>query len=444
MHKILLIIRREYLTRVKKRSFIIMTILGPVLIGALYGVMIYLAVNSGIGEKVKTIAVHDEQGFFKDKLQNDDKNIFIFTNENIDTLKSQVLYKKYDALIIIPKTDSITYIKDIDFVAEQQPGVAIINKLEEKFEEIITNIKMKTMNLTQAQIKATRTSIAVYPKLVSEKGTEDASTGSSFIGAMVLTYIIFLFIMLYGIQVMRGVIEEKTSRIVEIMISSVKPFQLMMGKIIGIACVALTQFAIWIVLTITVTGVLKSYMTSNVDMNQVEQVMKKNSHVQTDDYEKAEQMQSLMKFEKAISTLNFPLILFCFVFYFITGYLLYASLYAAIGSAVDSETDTQQFMLPVNLPLIFSFFIAFSTVMNDPNGSLAFWASIIPFSSPIVMMARVSFMQSFNWEIALSMGVMLVSFVCIVWFAARIYRVGILMYGKKPTFRELGKWVFYR
>ena len=261
-------------------------------------------------------------------------------------------------------------------------------------------------------------------------------------------FMMYMLVFMFGAQVMRGVIEEKTSRIVEVIISSVKPIQLMLGKIIGIALVGLTQFAIWILLTLAIVAVAQSKLLPEGTMQQMQQLPQSFAQAEpgagSADAAAAVETQ-MTKFQSIFaSALNqqWGLIAFCFVFYFITGYLLYASLFAAIGSAVDNETETQQFMLPVTIPIIFALFVAMATMQN-PESSLSFWFSLIPLTSPIVMVARIPFGVD-AWEIALSMAIMLVTIFGCIWMAARIYRTGILMYGKKTSYKEIWKWLTYK
>jgi ABC-2 type transport system permease protein len=278
-----------------------------------------------------------------------------------------------------------------------------------------------------------------------EKGT---STGIAMALAYILGFLMYMLVFIFGAQVMRGVIEEKTSRVVEVIISSVKPIQLMMGKIIGIALVGLTQFLIWIFLTVGIVGVLKSTILPKSDINEISQSMPQNmmaGNTQlTGSVKSADMSPQLAEFSKMFdSAMNQPwgLIIVCFIFYFITGYLLYASVFAAIGSAVDNETETQQFMLPVTIPIILALMVAMGTMQN-PESSLSFWCSMIPLTSPIVMMARIPFHVP-GWQIAVSMVLMLVTFAAFVWMAAKVYRTGILMYGKKTSWKEMWKWLRY-
>jgi ABC-2 type transport system permease protein len=254
-----------------------------------------------------------------------------------------------------------------------------------------------------------------------------------------------MFIMLYGVQVMRGVIEEKTSRIIEVMVSSVKPFQLMMGKIIGIALVGLTQFMLWIVLTLAISTAAVSIFVNKDDVKEIAAAQAQSQVTQANPQMAAAATQAgpIGDIQKSLAGLDIGKIVFVFIFFFLGGYLFYSALYAAIGSAVDSETETQQFMMPVMLPLLLGYALSLSVVTNDPYGSTAFWLSMVPFTSPIAMVVRIPYGVP-TWELALSMAVLVAGFVATVWIAGRIYRVGILMYGKKTTFKEMFKWFTYK
>ena len=298
-------------------------------------------------------------------------------------------------------------------------------------------------------MKNIETEVSVQTKKIDETGAvTGTSTGIAMALAYLLGFMMYMLVFIFGAQVMRGVIEEKTSRVVEVIISSVKPIQLMMGKIIGIALVGLTQFFIWIFLTMAIATVLKTTLLANKDVALVTQSVPQSMmslDKQTDIMQqKTNVSPELAEFSKMFdNALNQPwgLIIFCFVFYFITGYLLYASVFAAIGSAVDNETETQQFMLPVTIPIILGLMVAIGTMQN-PESSLSFWCSMIPLTSPIVMMARIPFGVPY-WQIGLSMVLMLVTFLAFVWMAAKVYRTGILMYGKKTSWKEMWKWLRY-
>jgi ABC-2 type transport system permease protein len=298
-------------------------------------------------------------------------------------------------------------------------------------------------------MKNVETNVSVQTKKIDESGAiKGTSTGIAMALAYISAFIMYMLVFIFGAQVMRGVIEEKTSRVVEVIISSVKPVQLMMGKIVGIAFVGLTQFLIWIFLTMGIVTVLKSTILQKTDMTEISQTVPQN--LMSGDQQLAVTTQSanmspeLAEFSKMFdNAMNQPwgLIIISFIFYFITGYLLYASVFAAIGSAVDNETETQQFMLPVTIPIILALMVAMGTMQN-PESSLSFWCSMIPLTSPIVMMARIPFGVPY-WQIAVSMVLMLVTFLGFVWMAAKVYRTGILMYGKKTSWKEIWKWLRY-
>jgi len=292
----------------------------------------------------------------------------------------------------------------------------------------------------EQKLEAARTNIHVNTIRVGDKGEEHKSSTEI---AMVLGYIfgfmIYIFIFIYGTMVMRGVMEEKQNRIVEVIISSVKPFELMMGKIVGIALVGLTQFAIWVVLFIGIFNVAKGFIP-DMSPEQAQNLMAQSQMSgQMENVAQSSQMQEIFSM---MSNINFPLIIGCFFFFFIGGYLLYSSLFGAVGSAIDSEEDAQQFTLPVTIPLIVAIIVMMNAITN-PEGQIAFWFSLIPFTSPVVMMVRIPFGVPV-WELLLSMALLVGTFVGTVWVAGKIYRTGILMYGKKPTWKELGKWLTYR
>ena len=298
-------------------------------------------------------------------------------------------------------------------------------------------------------MKNVETNVSVQTKKLDEFGVEKGtSTGIAMALAYILGFLMYMLVFIFGAQVMRGVIEEKTSRVVEVIISSVKPVQLMMGKIIGIALVGLTQFLIWIFLTVGIVGILKTTLLAKTGITQISQSMPKNlmsgNQPVAGTNQAVEMSPQLAEFSKMFdSAMNQPwgLIIICFIFYFVTGYLLYASVFAAIGSAVDNETETQQFMLPVTIPIILGLMVAMGTMQN-PESPLSFWCSMIPLTSPIVMMARIPFGVPY-WQVAVSMIIMLITFASFVWMAAKVYRTGILMYGKKTSWKEMWKWLRY-
>ncbi len=439
MNKILLIIQREYLTRVRKKSFIVMSILGPLLIAGFYGIIIWSTLSAG---EDKSIQVLDKSGLFTGKFESNKKIAFVDTQGDLTQVKQQFAENGiFDALLYIPELD-LENPKGVQIFSEE--GISAVTK--ERIERIIENeIESQRLNklagIDKETLRAIEARINIETISMSEKEEKSTNTKTSSVVGLVCGIIIYFFVFLYGAMVMRSVMEEKTSRIVEIIISSVKPFQLMMGKIVGVAGVGLTQLLIWVVLGFAVTTIGASFM--NVDTEQIVAASKEMQENSASMGGTPQQMNfSDNELVKGFSTINFPLIIGAFIFYFLFGYLMYASLFGAIGAAVDSETETQQFMLPISLPLILS--ISLSTaIITDPNGQLAFWLSIFPLTSPVAMMIRLPFI-GVSWQLFLSMFVLIGAFVGTTWLAGRIYRVGILMYGKKVTYKELGKWLFYK
>ncbi|GAB3223767.1 ABC transporter permease [Spirosoma arcticum] len=441
MHIIFLIIKREYLVRVRKKSFLVMTILGPLLIAAFYGLVGWAAIGSIDQKKVQVI---DESGQFAGKFKNSPSLTYSFAKTPIATAKKAFLKSGNDVLVLIPK-DVLTDSKGVQLFAEKGVSFDIKSGIERTIEREIENLKLTQSGITRKVIEDAKVDVDAETISLSDEGEKQSSTGAASVIGLLCAILIYITVMVYGMQVMRGVVEEKTNRIIEVIISSVKPFQLMMGKILGVGLVGLTQFALWILLTLAITSAGTAVFGSKFAERPTVQ-----ASVQAQTGQQADMPPSVAKaasnpvlsFISSINNLNLPLIIGCFLFYFIGGYLLYSALYGAIGAAVDNETDTQQFMLPVTLPIIFSFIIA-QFVLRDPDSSLAFWTSIIPFTSPIIMMVRLPLGVP-GWQLVLSMSLLVLGFIGTTWLAARIYRVGILMYGKKPTYRELSKWIFYK
>ena len=432
MNKILLIIQREYLVRVRKKSFLVMSIVGPVLLGLLMVVPVWLAT---MNNETQTIEVLDESGFFMGKLEDTEEHKFVFVGGPLEQAKTHFLENEADALLHIPKID-LTNPEGIRLFSASGLSLTTQTDLQRMLRTEIEEQRFKDTGVDKEVLEKIKTPVSFTTVNLSAEGEKASNSAVSTGVGMFAAVLIYFFIFLYGVQIMRGVIEEKTNRIVEVIISSVKPFQLMMGKIIGIALVGFTQLLIWVVLSFTiVTFVSKKYQVDRFSDNQIEKTLETTSDVN--------QAQEMNKIVSALDSIPVATLLASFLFYFIGGYLLYGSLFGAIGAAVDNETDTQQFMLPITIPLILSIVVAQGVIMKDPNGTLAFWLSIIPFTSPVVMMVRLPFGVP-TWELMLSMGLLVLGFVFTTWLAARIYRVGILMYGKKPTYAELSKWLFYR
>lgn len=430
MNKIFLVIKREYLSRVRKKSFIIMTIAAPLLISAFYGIIIYFAINRDIGESEKRIYVADQSGAFKAQLNSKETIKFIY-GDVPDEKNTKTFLEEGNYYAMLTMHDSALH--KIDLVAVDQPSLTTVSYIETQLADVLKKRKLEQIGVTASQIEeVNNVNIRINTAKATETGAESSSAAASSAIGFAAALLIYMFIFLYGVQVMRGVIEEKTNRIVEVIISSLKPFELMMGKIIGIALVGLTQFIIWMGLIALLGGGTSGMMASQMTVSpEAQGALAQSGNV----------MSESGSFITALLSFNYTYLASVFLFYFITGYLFYGALFAAIGSAVDNETDTQQFMLPVTMPLVLAIVLAQSAVISNPNGVMAFWLSIIPFTSPVVMMVRMPFGVP-NWELFLSMGCMIAGFVFTVWLAGRIYRIGILMYGKKPSYKEIGKWLF--
>ncbi|QJD79933.1 ABC transporter permease [Spirosoma rhododendri] len=446
MNTIFIIIKREYLVRVRKKSFIIMTILGPLLITAFYGVIGWAAISS-INQK--KIAVVDDSGLFKGKFKQTKESAYAYPKESLDVAKKSFVKQGYDVLVYIPK-DVIEQPKTVRIFAEKSVSLDVQNNVERAISREIETIKLNRAGITQQVIEDAKVNVDAQTISLSEEGEKNSSSVATSIIGGACAVMIYIMMLIYGTQVMRGVMEEKTNRIIEVIISSVKPFQLMLGKIIGVALVGLTQFLLWIVLTVGLLTIGSSMLGKSPKETAQSAVTSRVGNVPTMSASDREAMERKMaaadgpaaNIMAAIDTLNLPLIISCFMFYFLGGYLLYSALFGAIGAAVDNETETQQFMFPIMLPIIAS--IAFAQfVVRDPDGPLAFWTSMIPFTSPVIMMVRIPFGVP-GWQLALSMVLLVLGFLGTIWLAARIYRVGILMYGKKITYKELSKWVFYK
>ncbi|WOK06787.1 ABC transporter permease [Imperialibacter roseus] len=431
MNKISLIIAREYITRVRKKSFLVMTIVGPLLFALLIIVPTWLATRDG-DEKV--IEVVDESGLFKTVLTDTDEIKYSFVNEDPDALKQSLEGSEYYGFLYIPNID-IDNPQGIQFYSTSKPSLSVIGDLEWGIRQKIENIKLEKSGLDKQVLDNLKAKVDIATISITDQGEQESSsiaaTGIGYISSLLIYFFIFFF----GAQIMRGIIEEKTSRIIEVIISSVKPFQLMMGKIIGVGAVGLTQFLLWTLLTFTITTVLSSVFGFEPQAaNSMVNAQPGMAEVQA----AAADQNEFAKIMTAIGSINIPQVLFFFLIYFLGGYLLYGSLFAAVGSAVDSEVDSQQFMLPVTLPLILSI-VSLGAVLNEPDGSLAFWMSMIPLTSPVVMMMRIPFGVPI-WQLLLSVTLLAGGFMFTVWLAARIYRVGILMHGTKVNYKVLAKW----
>ncbi|MCG8801898.1 ABC transporter permease [Tenacibaculum finnmarkense] len=437
MSKLQLIIAREFKAKVKNKSFIMMTFLSPVIMIAMMALIVFLMKQND--QKIKDIVYVDNSGIFSKDNFKDTETIKYkdFTTFGIEETKKKVEAGDHFGVLIIPKQDSLELLANsVEFYSKDTPGLNTIENIERNVNTHLRNLKMKELGINLEKIKAAKISsdIKMY-NFSGEKSSKMINNMKIGVGT-IAGYLLMMFMILYGTSVMRSVIEEKTSRIVEVIVSSVKPFQLMLGKIVGNGAAGLLQFFIWGVLLLLGAVVVSLFI--GIDTSQV--------FSQDIDANQVAKMQALMgnKAELFLEIRKLPwfTLFFLFIFYFLGGYMLYSSLFAAVGAAVDNETDTQQFMTPIMLPLMLAVYVGAFMVVNDPHGPVSVIFSYIPLTSPIVMLMRVPFGVAW-WEIALSMLLLVLSFIAIVWVAAKIYRVGILMYGKKPTYKDLWKWMRY-
>ena len=421
MKQLWLIIKREYITKIRNKSFIIMTFISPLIIlilGILIGYLTDINNNSQ-----KNIIVFDESFVFFKTFKNTKNINYQYTNQgNIEDIKAQAFQKHIYGVLYIPKN-----IQEIQFFSDETPSINFVENLTNQLENAIFYQNLQSQNISLESITLAKEKINIDLQNFSGEKSSKLANWLKLIFGGASGYLLMMFIVVYGNMIMRSVIEEKTSRIIEIIVSSVKPIQLMLGKIIGTSLVGITQFILWLVIggflmvfLTNVFGVTPSNTISPAEIQQNGQIMQ----------------EILLEFFK------FPImkLVGCFFIYFIGGYLLYSSMYATIGSAVDNETDTQQFIFPVLMPLMLAIYVGFFTVIEDPHGSISVLFSYIPLTSPVVMLMRIPFGVSW-WEILISVTLLYLTFFIILWFAAKIYRVGILMYGKKVSYKELIKWL---
>ena len=436
MNHLSLIIKREYLTKIKNKSFIIMTFLSPLIMIALISVVAYLSQLNN--DKKRTISILDESGLFSETFKNTDNTKYNYiSNSTVREAKAFVKEKEQYGLLYISNGDLETVSKSVRFYSEDSPSLTIMSGLENKIERKLREEKLISNGLDIKQIENSRVNVSVAQESFEGQKSSKIDNILKLAFGVIAGYLLFMFIIIYGNMIMRSVIEEKTSRIIEVIISSVKPIQLMMGKIIGTSLAGVTQFAIWIILL----GVLSTILSIvfNIDL----------MSVQTPQQEVVKQAMDNPVLQDEItlalqSFQNLPLanLIIAFLLFFIGGYLLYSSLYAAVGAAVDNETDTQQFMLPILMPLILAVYVGVFTVIDDPHGTVSTIFSFVPFTSPVVMLMRIPFGVPI-WQQIVSLIILIGTFTSTVWFAAKIYRVGILMYGKKASYKELFKWLKY-
>jgi len=435
MSKIWLIVQREFLNRVQKKSFLIATILIPLIFPAIIGLLAYISAQQEKTAKKEIIHYVDESGsFIADTTKYDFRNF----SGSLEDAKKAFNASGDFGLLYIPKYE-IYKPKNITLYTKINPSLDDVSNLERLFEDQINDIKMQRLHIGQKLLDSLKTNVSVNTVNISESGKEESSSTEILFGIGMLGGILmYMFIFIYGAQIMQGVIEEKTSKVVEVLVSSVKPFHLMMGKIIGLASVGLLQFTIWIVLMTTLTfGVLGQL---GIDPPQQQAMQQMSASVAT------QQVAASSEFSEALGEfmkLPWAFIGFVFIFYFLGGYLIYGSLFAAVGSAVDSPAEAQQFMFPITIPMLISYMSLFMFILKDPHGPISIWLSIIPFTSPIAMMGRIGFGVPL-WQLALSMTLLIGGFIFTTWVAGRIYRVGILMHGTKVNYKVLAKWFMMR
>jgi ABC-2 type transport system permease protein len=436
MNKIWLIMQREFLNRVQKKSFLVATILIPLLFPALIGAMVFIFYKQEKSAGKPIVEVLDESG--RMNLETNEKFEFIALTGNLEQAKAVYNQTNHFALLYIPEFD-LAKPDGLILYTKENPSIRKMDDLEGMLERRIHDLKLEQYNIDKETLKSLKTNIALKSVNLSDTGEEkESSTGMLYILGFVLGVLIYMFVLIYGMQIMLGVIEEKTNKIVEVLVSSVKPFQLMMGKILGIASVGLLQFFIWVVLiSVLSSATLSLFGLKNPQEQAMEQVMG-----QVDDPEVAEAMQQnakVLNIIKSVSDIPYAYIIFNFAFYFLGGYLLYGALFAAVGSAVDSQQEAQQFTLPITMPLIIAYFGLFMFILNDPHSTASFWFSVIPFTSPVAMVGRLAYNPPL-WQLLLSQALLIGGFIFTTWIAGRIYRVGILMHGTKVNYKVLAKW----
>ena len=438
MKNIFLIASREFFSQVKNKAFIIMTIISPLLLVGAGGVIFWLSATNN--SDVKNIAVVDESAQFVTSFKSNDQMIFnIYTPQEAKAIKDTLKESEYlSALLEIPANTDGNFVnieKNTKLSTNGNLGITDREKISSIMSDKIKEYRLSKSGIDQASLDQTNSKVNLNVFNVKE-GKEDKGLELKIALSGALTYIIFMFIMIYGVKVMRSVVEEKNNRVVEIIISSVKPFELMLGKILGTTMVAVTQFAIWIGMTISLLMIFPAIAANRMEMAQEvagnQELMESNPDM----------MQMVAETSEVLLSFNYPLIIFAFIIYFVLGYLFYSSIFAAIGSAVDNDTDTQQFTYFPLIPMMIGLYGSFTTLQN-PDGPVAFWLSMIPFTSPISMITRIPFDIPI-WELALSMLILLASTIAMIFVASKIYRIGILIYGKKPTIKEMLKWITYK
>ncbi len=460
--KFLLVAQREYLTRVRKKAFLVLTLAVPLLIAA-FGFFMVKIISSD-DDKADVIDVRDDSGqHLAGRLVSTPQLTFRVVPGSLATAKTSFQKAEHAGLLYLPTGLDVAKPAGVQFFGKGNISLKKQQAVETALNKTFSEIKMQQSGLSQQQLDRLRSEVDLQTISLGDDGKEADSNALATSGvSYALALLIYFFIFVYGVQIMRGVGEEKSSRIMEVMLSSVKPFDLMMGKIFGIAAVGLTQFLLWGLLSFGATSLIGNLTGNEAKPTTTSTAAPSAAAVSTaadpvagtasagEKFDQQLENQSnqvnpanRFKFLDALAGLPIGQILFGFLVYFLGGYLLYGALFGAVGAAVDDQTDTQQFMFPITMPLILSYIVSISVILRNPDGPVAFWMSMIPFTSPIAMVVRLPFGVP-AWQLALSITLLILGFVGTVWVAARIYRVGVLMYGKKVTYKELGKWMFYK
>ena len=436
MNHLQLIIKREYLNKIRNRSFIIMTFLSPLIMVGIFALVAFLSQLNN--DKIHTISVLDESGFFENYFEDNENVIFQMVSENsLSEAKQSVENSENYGLLFIPKTENIDdFSNSIVFYSEDSPSLILMSSIEETIERKINILKFQKEGIDVNKIDALRINVNTRLETFEGEKTSKLGSGLKLVFGGFAGYLLFMFIIIYGNMIMRSVIEEKTSRIIEVIISSVKPIKLLLGKIIGTSLAGVSQFLVWVILLVVLSSAVSAIFGVDTSAMQVQQ---QEMLSQNPDLGSQEVLAEVLL---EINNLPIANLIIMFILFFIGGFLLYSSLYAAIGAAVDTETDTQQFIFPILMPLILGMYVGFFTVIENPHGTVSQVFSYIPFTSPIVMLMRISFGVPL-WQQILSLAILFVTFIATVWFAAKIYRIGILMYGKKASYKEIIKWLKY-
>lgn len=426
MNLIGLIVIREYLNKIRTKSFLIMTFLSPLIMIFIGFFIFYLKdVNA---DHSRDVVILDKSGFFLGVFESTSKTKFHYWKMDLEQAKSEIMKKKFYGLLYIPEGSPSDIANKISFFSEETPNISLMQLIRDKLTKTIFDMNLIKNGINSEDIEKSKVSVTLQMEKFTGEENSDINTLICYVLGFVSAYFLLMFIILYGNMIMRSVIEEKTNRIIEIIISSVKPYQLMMGKIIGTSLAGVTQFTVWLIL-----GGFMMFLLSHafgVSPSSTNEILQTKTGV------------DLVISEVLVRFFDFPImkLVFVFLLYFIGGYLLYSSFYAAIGAAVDSETDSQQFVIPLTIPLVFSVYLGSATILDDPHGTISSVFSMIPLTSPIVMLMRIPFDVSW-WEIGISLAILYGTFFIVVRLAAKIYRVGILMYGKKANYKELLRWM---